>query len=211
MDAPYYFSVRHDLIGLIPKGANRILEVGCAAGMTGKALKEAGFDEVVGIECIEEIARRGEGYYDRLFIGDVEQIELPYAPGHFDCILYPDVLEHLRDPWNTLKKHSAMVRAGGTVICSIPNIRHYRVMKKLAFKGKFEYESDGIMDKTHLRFFTLSSIRELLIDAGFEPLRVIKKPSGAAWLKMVNRVTGGRLIDCLVRQYIVLAQKKGTR
>ena len=64
------------------------------------------------------------------------------------------------------------------------------------------------MDKTHLRFFTLSSIIELLIDAGFEPAHMVKKPSAAKWLKIANRLSGGGLIDCLVRQYIILAVKK---
>ncbi len=208
MDSPYYFSIRHDLVDLIPPGTKRILEVGCAGGMTGKRLKEKGFQEVVGIECIEEIGQQGEMYYDRLFIGDVENVELPYEKGHFDCILYPDVLEHLRDPWKTIKKHNALVKNDGIILCSIPNVRHYRVIKKLVFKGKWEYQDDGIMDKTHLRFFTLSSIIELLIDAGFEPAHMVKKPSAAKWLKIANRLSGGGLIDCLVRQYIILAVKK---
>ena len=94
------------------------------------------------------------------------------------------------------------------IVCSIPNIRHYRVIKRLAFKGEWEYKEDGIMDKTHLRFFTLQSIRRMLIDSGFEVVSVVKNPSGAKWLKIVNRLSGDRLIDYLVRQYIVVAVKK---
>jgi 2-polyprenyl-3-methyl-5-hydroxy-6-metoxy-1,4-benzoquinol methylase len=207
MDSPYYFSIRHDLINLIPAEAKKVLEVGCAGGMTGKTLRETGFQEVVGIELIEKIAKQGELYYDRLFIGDVEKMELPYETGHFDCILYPDVLEHLRDPWKIMKGHNALVKKGGTIICSIPNIRHYRVIKKLLFKGKWEYQDDGIMDKTHLRFFTISSIGEMLVDSGFEVTHVVKKPSGAKWLKTMNSLSGNSLIDCLVRQYIIVAVK----
>jgi 2-polyprenyl-3-methyl-5-hydroxy-6-metoxy-1,4-benzoquinol methylase len=148
--------------------------------MTGKELKERGFEEVVGIELIEEIAKQGEPYYDRMFIGDVEKMELPYEKGHFDCILYPDVLEHLINPWEVLKEHNALVKKGGIIVCSIPNIRHYRVIKRLAFKGEWEYKEDGIMDKTHLRFFTLQSIRKMLIGSGFEVARVVKNPSGSS-------------------------------
>ena len=208
MGSPYYFSARHDLIRLIPPRTKKVLEVGCAGGMTGKELKEKGFEEVVGIELIEEIAKQGEPYYDRMFIGDVEKMELPYEKGHFDCILYPDVLEHLIDPWKVLKEHNALVKKGGMIVCSIPNIRHYRVIKRLVFKGEWEYKEDGIMDKTHLRFFTLQSIRKMLIGSGFEVARVVKNPSGAKWLKIVNRLSGDRLIDYLVRQYIVVAVKK---
>jgi len=209
MTSPYYyFGARDDLIDLIPSGTNTILEVGCAGGMTGKLLKERGFKEVVGIELVPEIARQGEPYYNKLFIGDVETIDIPFENGHFDCILYGDVLEHLVDPWKTLKKHNALVKNGGAILCSIPNIRHYRILKKLALKGEWEYTDEGILDRTHLRFFTLKSIRTLLEDAGFQLSHVIKRPSGAQWLKILNRLLGNRLIDYLVRRYIVVAVKK---
>lgn len=95
----YYFNVRDDLIRLIPSQAKSILEVGCAGGMTGKVLKEKGFEEIVGIEVNEAVAQTGRSYYDKLIIGDVEKIILPFEKDHFDCILYGDVLEHLVDPF----------------------------------------------------------------------------------------------------------------
>src|SRR4030042_6149130 len=81
----YYFNVRNDLIQLIPPHAKRILEVGCAGGMTGKALRERGFKEIDGIEINEEVAQRRKSHYDKLIIGDVEKISLPFERGHFDC------------------------------------------------------------------------------------------------------------------------------
>jgi 2-polyprenyl-3-methyl-5-hydroxy-6-metoxy-1,4-benzoquinol methylase len=205
--SPYYYSVRYDLIKLIPSETKKILEVGCAGGMTGKALREKGFDEIVGIEILEEPAQNAKSHYDKLIIGDVEKITLPFEKGHFDCILYGDVLEHLTDPWKLLKDHNALIKTGGIIICSIPNIRHYRIIKRLTIKGEWEYREDGIMDKTHLRFFTIKSIRSLLENSGFEITKIIKKPSGAAWIKLLNRICGNRFIDYLVRQYIVVAVK----
>jgi len=204
----YYFGVRDDLIRAIPPQAKRILEVGCAGGMTGKALREKGFKEVVGIEVNEEVAKSGKRYYDQLIIGDVEKVSLPFEKEYFDCILYGDVLEHLLDPWQALKKHHAFLKKGGTIICSIPNIRHYRIVKKLVFKGKWEYQGDGILDQTHLRFFTLHSIRRMLEEAGFEIRSLVKRPSAAHWIKWLNFLLGNRLIDLLVRQYIVVAVKR---
>jgi len=204
----YYFGVRDDLIRAIPPQAKRILEVGCAGGMTGKALREKGFKEVVGIEVNEEVAKSGKRYYDQLIIGDVEKVSLPFEKEYFDCILYGDVLEHLLDPWQALKKHHAFLKKGGTIICSIPNIRHYRIVKKLVFKGKWEYQGDGILDQTHLRFFTLHSIRRMLEEAGFEIRSLVKRPSAAHWIKWLNFLLGNRLIDFLVRQYIVVAVKR---
>ncbi len=203
----YYLSVRDDLIPFIPPQAKRILEVGCAGGMTGKALKERGFEEIVGIEMNEEVAKSGKCYYDKLIIGDVEEVSLPFEKEYFDCILYGDVLEHLVDPWQVLKKHHAFLKKGGMIICSIPNIRHYRIIKKLLFGGKWEYRGDGIMDKNHLRFFTLDSIRGMLTEAGFEIKDIVKRLSGAPWLKLMNRLLGSQLADFLVRQYIVVGIK----
>jgi 2-polyprenyl-3-methyl-5-hydroxy-6-metoxy-1,4-benzoquinol methylase len=207
-NALYYFSVRDDLIQLIPPQVKRILEVGCAGGMTGKALREKGFEEIVGIEVNEEVARSGKCYYDKLVIGDVEKVSLPFEKEYFDCILYGDVLEHLVDPWQVLKMHHAFLKKEGTIICSIPNIRHYRIIKKLLFKGRWEYTGDGIMDKNHLRFFTLDSIRRMLGEAGFEVKDIGKRLSGAPWLKLMNRLLGSQLADFLVRQYIVVGIKR---
>lgn len=207
-NALYYFNVRNDLIGLIPAEAKKILEVGCAGGATGKLLREKGFEEIVGIEVNEEIAQQGRAYYDKLIVGDVEKVSLTVGNEYFDCILYGDVLEHLVDPWRLLKEHHRFLKKRGTIICSVPNIRHYRIIKKLVFRGKWEYTGDGILDRTHLRFFTLDSIRRMLSEAGFEVRALKRRLSGAFWLKGINRLSGNRFSDFLVRQYIVVAIKR---
>jgi len=202
----YYYSTRYDMIELIPEGTKNILEVGCAGGMTGKVLKEMGF-HVVGVELIEGLIEDARPYYESIIIGDVEKIDLPFDKEYFDCILYGDVLEHLVDPWGLVKKHNFYIKKGGSVICSIPNIRHYRIIKRLALKGEWEYTEDGIMDKTHLRFFTIKTIKRLFEDAGFEIKEIKKRPSGAGWIKTINYLLKNRLIDFLVRQYIFSAIK----
>lgn len=204
----YYSGSRDDLIRLIPRGATKILEIGCAAGMTGKALKEQGFEEVVGVEVVEEVARKAMPYYDRIIVSDVEKMKIPYAKAYFDCILYGDVLEHLVDPWRVLKEHNGLVRTGGAIICSVPNIRHYKVIKKLLIKGEWDYRDAGVLDRTHLRFFTLKSIKQMIADSGFEITTIVKRPSGAKWLKVLNRALRNRLIDHLVHQYVVVAIKR---
>ena len=182
--------------------------MGCGEGKTGKVLREKGFEEIVGVEINEAYARGGQSNYDRLIVGDIEKIDLPYEKGHFDCILYGDVLEHLVDPWQVLENHSFFLKNEGVIICSIPNIRHYRIIRKLFFKGRWEYQESGILDRTHLRFFTLHSIQEMLEGGGFEIKRIIRRPSAAKWLKLINRLLRNRLINLLVRQYIILAVKR---
>lgn len=204
----YYLGSRDDLMRLIPAGTRRILEIGCAAGMTGRKLKELGYEEVVGVELMEDMAQRAEPFYDRVFVGDVEKIRIPYERGYFDCILYGDVLEHLNDPWRLLRQHNAFLPGSGTIICSIPNVRYYKITKKLLMKGEWEYRDRGVLDRTHLRFFTVNSIREMIEDAGFEIVLMIKRPSGAKWLKWLNRVFFNCIVDHLVLQYVVVAIKK---
>jgi SAM-dependent methyltransferase len=208
MNELYYSSTRHDLINLIPPGTRTVLEIGCAEGMTGRRLKALGFEEVVGVEVLEDVARKALPFYDKVFIGDVEKTELPYEEGHFDCILYGDVLEHFVDPWKVLAAHNRFLRAGGVIICSIPNVRHYKNMKKLLIRGEWEYREAGLLDRSHLRFFTIKSIEAMVREAGFEIATMIKRPSGAAWLKWLDRVLGNRFIDHLVLQYVFTAIKK---
>jgi 2-polyprenyl-3-methyl-5-hydroxy-6-metoxy-1,4-benzoquinol methylase len=207
-DPHYYFHTRVDLIRLIPPQVKKILEVGCAGGMTGMALREKQFDEIVGIEMNEEVAKSGKCYYDQLIIGDVEKIHLPFEKEHFDCILYGDVLEHLINPWQVLKDHQAFLKKRGAIICSIPNVRNYQILKNLIFRGRWEYTEDGILDRGHLRFFTLDSIQEMLKEAGFEIEGLIKRSSGARWVKWIHRLLGSKLIEFLVRQYIIVAKKR---
>ena len=204
----YYLGSRGDLIRLIPAGTRKILEIGCAAGGTGRALKELGFEEVVGVELREDVARMAQASYDRIIAGDVEKMQLPYEEGHFDCILYGDVLEHLIDPWRLLREHNLLLGPGGAIICSIPNVRHYKNIKKLLIRGEWEYRDRGILDRTHLRFFTIKSIRAMVEDAGFEITTMIKRPSGVKWLKWLNRALRNSLIDHLVLQYVFVAVKK---
>lgn len=207
-DPHYYSHARVDLIRFIPSGIKKILEVGCGAGMTGKALRERGFEKIVGIEINEEVAREGRPFYDQIIIGDVEKIRLPFEKEHFDCILYGDVLEHLVNPWQLLKDHQTFLKKGGTMICSIPNVRNYRILKNLIFRGRWEYAEDGILDRSHLRFFTLDSIRGMLKEAGFEIECMTKRSSGAHWVKWIHHLLGSRLIEFLVRQYIIVARKR---
>lgn len=207
VDAHYYSHARDDLIRLVPRDARRVLEIGCGAGMTGKALKDRGVEEVVGVELEPEPGRNAMQYYDRVIVGDAEKITLPYKEGHFDCVIYGDVLEHLVDPWRLLREHNRLLRTGGVIICSIPNIRYFKVTNNLVLRGRWEYEDDGVLDRTHLRFFTKASIERMVADAGFATVQVVRKPSCASWLKWLNAILGNLLIDHLVRKYVFVAVK----
>ncbi len=98
----------------------------------------------------------------------METLDLPFEEGYFDCILLADVLEHLRNPAAALKKLRGYLSDSGTVVASIPNVRFLSVIRELA-EGRWKYRNFGILDRTHLRFFTKKEMETLFRDAGFEP------------------------------------------
>jgi spore maturation protein CgeB/tetratricopeptide (TPR) repeat protein len=167
----YYKNIRHDLIPLVPEDANCILEVGCAEGMTGNELKKRSGVFVAGIENNETAAEMARKVLDDVITGDIECMDIPYSPSAFDCIIFADVLEHLVNPLDVLKKMSKLLKKDGTVIMSIPNVQFYGVVHQL-IEGNWTYQKEGILDETHLRFFTFKEIEKLVKEAGLSIQRI---------------------------------------
>jgi len=161
-----YFEIqRLDVLELIPKESQKILECGCAFGWLGTELKKRQQTVVVGIELNPEAEQYLNFSYDKYYIGDIENIDLSEYNNYFDCIIYADILEHLVDPWKLVKQHSYMLKKGGVIIVSIPNVRNIILFKELFIYGRWKYQDSGLFDKTHLRFFTIKDSIELLKDA----------------------------------------------
>jgi 2-polyprenyl-3-methyl-5-hydroxy-6-metoxy-1,4-benzoquinol methylase len=167
----YYSEPRLDIQALIEARGKRILDVGCAAGEFGGALKRAGATEVIGIECAPEAAARAREKLDHVFVGDVQSLRLPLDEGSFDYIIFADVLEHTVDPWSLLATYRRYLKADGRVIASLPNVRFYAVIARLIF-NRWGYRESGILDATHLRFFTWPTIKEMFERAGLTIERV---------------------------------------
>ena len=164
---PQYFrNVRDDIVSLVPGDANDILEIGCAAGMTGNKLKQKPGVYVAGVELDHRAAVEAKKVLDDVIEGDIETLELPFGEKRFDCILFADVLEHLIDPLAVLKKTRKLLRANGTVIASIPNVQYLGLVNQLV-EGNWTYQDEGILDRTHLRFFTYHEIVKLFDEAGY--------------------------------------------
>jgi 2-polyprenyl-3-methyl-5-hydroxy-6-metoxy-1,4-benzoquinol methylase len=170
-----YFSVtRWEIIKLIPSGNHKILDVGCGAGSTLRKLKELGkANEIVGIEINEDVARNSSDALDKLHIGDVETMDLPYPEKYFDYILFADVLEHLINPRRVLRIYRNLLRDDGYLIATIPNIKHYNVLMRLILFDEFRYSDTGILDRSHLRFFTKKEIIKMFQDEQFEVVDLI--------------------------------------
>jgi 2-polyprenyl-3-methyl-5-hydroxy-6-metoxy-1,4-benzoquinol methylase len=152
-----------ELLGL----DKRVLDVGCATGNLAEVLAGRGC-RVTGIEIDPEAARQAEKHCERVIVGDVESLDLgaELDESVFDVIVFGDVLEHLKDPLQTLRRFKPFLQTEGYVIASIPNIAHGSVRLAL-MQGRFRYRSLGLLDDTHLRFFTRETVEQLFKDAGF--------------------------------------------
>lgn len=151
----------------------RILDVGTADGYLGAILKARGHS-LAGVEREGEAAERARAHYDDFHCADLESFDFPYG-AEFDYILFADVLEHLRDPEAVLKRALACLQAGGQVIVSVPNIANL-VIRLSLLCGHFDYTERGILDRTHLRFFTLASLKRMIENCGCDPIEVAATP-----------------------------------
>ena len=167
----YYKNIREDILSIVPSDAKNILEIGCAAGMTGNELKKKSGVYVAGVELDQNAAIEARSLLDDVIEGDIEDIDLPYKNETFDCLLFADILEHLKDPLTVLKKTSKLLKPTGTLIASIPNVQYLGVVSQL-IEGNWTYQDEGILDRTHLRFFTYHEIEKLFTDAGYEIIQV---------------------------------------
>jgi 2-polyprenyl-3-methyl-5-hydroxy-6-metoxy-1,4-benzoquinol methylase len=164
-DHSYFGVARTEIAPLLPERMNRVLEIGCGAGATLKWIRgQRSVGYAVGIEMFAEVAKHAETIFDELLVGNVETMEFPETG--FDVIIALDVLEHLVDPWSVVKRLHGVLAPGGVIIASIPNIGHYSVSGPLVLSGRWNYANEGLLDRTHLRFFTRRTAIELLTCSG---------------------------------------------
>jgi 2-polyprenyl-3-methyl-5-hydroxy-6-metoxy-1,4-benzoquinol methylase len=151
------------------------------------------------VTCIEgsaELAALGRDKCHEMIVADLDK-PLPQLTGQFDVIVYGDILEHLRNPMEVFKGFNRYLRPNGRVIVSVPNVTHAWVRWNLLL-GRFPYANRGILDRTHLRFFTLRSFQAFLRDAGLEVEEIVATPVPlllavppryhGAWLRAMHRV-----------------------
>lgn len=156
----YFEQKREDVAALVPRECRAILEVGCGYGVLGRTLMARQPCAIDGIE-VNPQAEIHLKDYRRIWIGNVEDPTLIENVCMYDCLLFPDVLEHLVDPWSTFRRLCRLLKSGGVVVASIPNVRNLALLYKLVVRGEWKYEPSGLLDYGHLRFFTRQSIVEL--------------------------------------------------
>ena len=151
-----------DLVG----NDKSVLDLGCATGYLGEALAERGC-HVTGVEYVEEAAEQARQLLDRVVVGDLNTLDLvaEFGPGSFDVLVFGDVLEHLPDPARVLRGAVQLLTPGGSVVISIPNITHGSIRLAI-LQGRWQYTETGLLDRTHIRFFTRQSLLDLVTGAG---------------------------------------------
>lgn len=169
---PFKYSSHYWILNTLgrEKELVKILDVGTASGYLGEVWRKKGH-YVAGIEFDPATAEKARGYYDAFQVADIESFDFPYR-GEFDYIVFADVLEHLRDPAGVLRRCIPALKETGRIIISVPNVANWIIRLGLLF-GKFDYMDRGILDRTHLRFFTMRSLNQLMSEVSCEVLDMI--------------------------------------
>jgi len=209
-----YIGTRSDIVSQVPKGAAVVLDVGCSVGALGANLMaHHSGTRVYGIELDAAMAKEAEKVLHNVLNLDMDNTSIveQYGKEFFDCIIFADVLEHLKDPWKVIEDASRALKPGGVIITCLPNVRHMYTISSLLFKGVWPYRKRGIHDVTHLRFFTRKNIvamfkgKDLEIQSMKSNYRIIE--SGSSVNRFAKYFALPLLKEFLVFQYITVARK----
>ncbi len=178
MNAAHYPDFANpELLEKIPLSAKTILDVGCAQGALGADyLKRNPNARVLGIDIDEEAIAHARHRISEVFLGDVEKNPMPFnVPDGIDCVIYGDVLEHLVNPWALLTEHAKYLAPEGTILVCMPNVEHWSFVERL-LTWRFEYQDQGLFDRTHLRWFTPRMMGNALVAAGLQLSDIAPRP-----------------------------------
>jgi 2-polyprenyl-3-methyl-5-hydroxy-6-metoxy-1,4-benzoquinol methylase len=199
---------RREMLEFIPHGSS-VLEIGCGRGGFGLGLRrDRAVSHAVGIEPDPSAAAEARRYFDEVLCGSYPDI----MDGHdqkFGCVVFNDVLEHFTDPWQVLRDVSGLLEPGGVVVACIPNARVLNVSLGL-LGGDWHYKDQGVLDRTHLRFFTRRSILRMLAEVDYEvelirPINPLPRYRAAARLLRNGGRVRRNLADLVHVQFAVVA------
>ncbi len=207
--ASYFSNARADFVDRLPHDPTaQILEIGCGTGATGAlALSEGCCGRYVGVELFEAAAAEAREVLSDVITGNVETLDFDWQPACFDAVIFSEVLEHLVEPGEVLKKIARFVRPGGLLLASSPNISHWSVVRELIM-GRFDLADQGVFDRTHLRWFTPHSFAEMAEKAGFDILELGPVTAFSPRTELISRLTGGRFDHLFMTQIAMIAKRR---
>ncbi len=210
----YYEQARPEMLAFVPAAARRVLDVGCGNGSFGALLRHQRGCTVWGLEPFPAAAAEARARLDHVVCAPFDFLA-PLPRRSFDAVVFNDVLEHLVEPEAALALARELLGPRGAIVASIPNIRHFPTLWHLVVHGEWEYRDCGTLDRTHLRFFTRSSLAALFRQAGFvvdrlegiHPFRGIPNASVRVWrlYRLLRALTGSRFADLQFERFAVVA------
>jgi len=208
----YYNTARREILPVLPAKVARLLDLGCGTGATVALVKEARKVEWAGgVEIDAAAAEAALQVCDRVWVLDAgrERFEQDIPEGSLDIVLALDILEHLADPWGMVKRLSPLVARGGRLIVSVPNIRNWKFLWRLAAHGDFHYADAGILDRTHLRFFVKATAIELATCGGLALVCATnaQPPRWPDIRMLLGKASGGRLDALIAKQWLIVAER----
>ena len=221
----YYGNVNLDLLEQIPLSAKRIMEFGCGSGELAAAYKLSNPKcTYVGVECVQSVVEQARQKLDHVICGNLEDLglTLPLVENKkYDCLIYGDVLEHLRDPWSTLKHHLDLLADDGALLICLPNVQHWKVISNL-LQGQWPLADRGLFDRTHLRWFTRKSIISMFTELGLSIYEIYPRVFAPEKAKAMLSILKPSLMEMQIRedeflkqisplQYVVRAGKRDIR
>ena len=212
MTSRYYNTARREILPVLPAKVARLLDLGCGTGATVALVKEARKVEWAGgVEIDAAAAEAARRVCDRVWVLDAgrERFEQDIPEGSLDIVLALDILEHLADPWGMVKRLSPLVARGGRLIVSVPNIRNWKFLWRLAAHGDFHYADAGILDRTHLRFFVKATAIELATCGGLALVCATnaQPPRWPDIRMLLGKASGGRLDALIAKQWLIVAER----
>lgn len=205
----YYQNDRRNMLKYIRAGVKTTLEFGCGCGNFSRLIKDKYNAECWGVEIDAKAAQKASAILDKVINVDAHQAIDLLPDNYFDCIIFNDVLEHFADPYSLLTKIKSKLKDNAEVVASIPNVRFWRILKALVLQGRWDYTDSGILDRTHLRFFTYNSLVKMFDELDYELLTIEGiKPTASKSFKIVNAIFFNKLKDAKFRQFACVAKPK---
>ena len=205
----YLKSSRNEMKKYVPEHSKTILDVGCSDGSFCFSLKD-NERELWGIEMNSQTAEEAKKVCNYVFVGDFNEIYDKLPKGYFDCVIFNDVLEHMYSPWDTIDKVRSLLSSNGVMISSVPNYRFIANLIAILIQGEFKYKPEGgILDDTHIRFFTEKSIYRTYNECGYDVLIQEGINSRNDWkVKLVRFLSFGKMNDIAFRQIATVAKPR---
>lgn len=205
----YYEGAREDMLKYIPQNTKKTLEFGCGFGRFSALVKERFDAESWAVEINKEAAQVAAKKLDKVINGDAPRSLDKIPNNYFDYIIFSDILEHLVYPYSLLCPVEAKLVEKGVIIASLPNIRYYRAFIDFVIHGNWDYKDHGILDKTHLRFFTRKSIIKMFNQLGFEILELEGvHPTSSRTFKVLNKILLNSLSDIRYKHFAAVVRSK---